>query len=122
MEQHTNLSSFNHFLQENSFAYNFSKPLNSVMVTTNCQGRNCNIFKEIWLRLSSVCLQLGDLGSIPRLGRSSGEGNGNPLQDSCLENPMEWWSLLSYSPWGHKESDTTKRLHFHFLFGKFLTI
>ena len=30
----------------------------------------------------------GDPGSIPGLGRSSGEGNGNPLQYSCLENPM----------------------------------
>ena len=32
---------------------------------------------------------VGDLGSIPGLGRSSGEGNGNPLQYSCLENPMD---------------------------------
>jgi len=32
---------------------------------------------------------VGDLGSIPGLGRSPGEGNGNPLQDYCLENPME---------------------------------
>ena len=31
----------------------------------------------------------GDLGSIPGLGRSPGEGNGNPLQYSCLENPMD---------------------------------
>ena len=31
----------------------------------------------------------GDMGSIPGLGRSSGEGNGNPLQYSCLENPMD---------------------------------
>ena len=31
----------------------------------------------------------GDLGSIPGSGRSSGEGNGNPLQYSCLENSME---------------------------------
>ena len=31
----------------------------------------------------------GDLGSIPELGRSLGEGNGNPLQYSCLENPMD---------------------------------
>ena len=31
----------------------------------------------------------GDLGSIPGWGRSPGEGNGNPLQYSCLENPME---------------------------------
>ena len=30
-----------------------------------------------------------DLGSIPGLGRSPGEGNGNPLQYSCLENPMD---------------------------------
>ena len=32
---------------------------------------------------------VGDLGSIPGLGRSPGEGNSNPLQYSCLENPME---------------------------------
>ena len=32
---------------------------------------------------------VGDLGSIPGLGRSLGEGNGNPLQYSCLENPMD---------------------------------
>ena len=31
---------------------------------------------------------VGDAGSIPGLGRSPGEGNGNPLQDCCLENPM----------------------------------
>ena len=31
----------------------------------------------------------GELGSIPGLGRSPGEGNGNPLQDYCLENPMD---------------------------------
>ena len=36
----------------------------------------------------------GDSGSIPRSGRSPGEGSGNPLQYSCLENPMDrgtWW-------------------------------
>ena len=36
----------------------------------------------------SVC-KAGDLGSIPGSGRSPGEGNGNPLQYSCLENPMD---------------------------------
>ena len=36
----------------------------------------------------SAC-NVGDLGSIPGLGRSPGEGNGNPLQYSCLENPMD---------------------------------
>ena len=38
----------------------------------------------------------GDLGSIPRLGRSPGEGNGYPLQYYCLENPMDrgvWWAI-----------------------------
>ena len=32
----------------------------------------------------------GDTGLIPGLGRSPGEGNGNPLQYSCLENPIDW--------------------------------
>ena len=39
----------------------------------------------------------GDLGSIPALGRSPGEGNGNLLQCSCLENPMDrgaWWAAV----------------------------
>ena len=40
------------------------------------------------------------------------KGNGNPLQYSCLENPMEGRAWLGYSPRGHKESDTTERLHF----------
>ena len=37
---------------------------------------------------ASAC-NAGDPGSIPGLGRSPGEGNGNPLQYSCLENPMD---------------------------------
>ena len=47
---------------------------------------------------------MGDLGLIPGLGRSPGEGKGYPLQYSGLENSMD------YSPWGHKELDTTVRL------------
>ena len=38
-----------------------------------------------------------DTGSIPGLGRSPGGGNGNPLQYSCLENPMDrggWWATF----------------------------
>ena len=41
---------------------------------------------------------------------SSGGGHGNPLQYSCLENPHGQRSLVGYSPWGRKESDTTKQL------------
>ena len=51
----------------------------------------------------------GDVGLIPGLGRSPAEGNGNPLQYSCLENPVER-SLAGYSPWGHKELDMTERV------------
>ena len=43
----------------------------------------------------STCNE-GDLGLIPGLGRSPGEGNGNPLQYSCLGNPMDrgaWWAV-----------------------------
>ena len=49
----------------------------------------------------------GDQSLIPGSGRSSGEGNGNPLQYSCLENPMDEGAWQTYHPWGRKESDTT---------------
>ena len=45
---------------------------------------------------TSACNE-GDLGSILGLGRSSGEGNGNPLQCSCLESPIDsraWWAAI----------------------------
>ena len=45
---------------------------------------------------ASAC-NVGDLGSIPGLGRPPGEGNDNPLQYSCLENPMDggaWWATV----------------------------
>ena len=48
-----------------------------------------------------------DAGSIPGSGRSLKEGNGNPLQYSCLENPMERaWKAIA-SPWGLKKTDMT---------------
>ena len=52
----------------------------------------------------------GDLGSILGLGRSPGEEHGNPLQYSFLENSHGQKSLVSYSPWGLKELDTTEWL------------
>ena len=66
----------------------------------------------------SAC-NTGDLSSIPGSGRSPGEGNGYPLQHSCLENPHGQRSLVGYSPWGRKELDTTERLtHFHLYYIK----
>ena len=53
----------------------------------------------------------GDLGSIPGSGRYPGEGNGKPLQYSCLENPMDggaWWATVH----GVAESDMTEWLHY----------
>ena len=43
-----------------------------------------------WVKESACCAgNIGDTGSIPGLGRSPGEGHGNSLQYSCLENPMD---------------------------------
>ena len=50
----------------------------------------------------------GDVGSIPGSGRALGGGHGNPLQYSCLENPMDrgaWWAIVHKVT---KESDTTE--------------
>ena len=60
----------------------------------------------------SAC-NAGDLGSIPELGRSPGGRHGNPLQYSCLENPMDrgdWWAIV----YRVKESDMTEWLTLHF--------
>ena len=62
----------------------------------------------------SAC-NAGDLGSIPRSGRSPGEGNDNPLQDSCLGNPMDrgaWWvTVHGVARVGHDLA--TKHTHTH---------
>ena len=50
---------------------------------------------------------VGDLGSIPRSGRSPGEGNGNPLQYSCLGNPMDRGAWQAIGHGVTKESDAT---------------
>ena len=56
-----------------------------------------------WLSGEESTYNAGDLGSTPGSGRSPGDGNGNPLQCSGLENSMD-------SPWGCKESDRTEHL------------
>ena len=50
----------------------------------------------------------GDSGSIPGLGRSLGERNGNPLQCSSLENAMDRGVWRANSPWGRQELDMTE--------------
>ena len=59
------------------------------------------------MRKESACNAggTGGIGSTSGLGRSPGEGNGNPLHYSCLENRM---IPVSYSPWGRKQSDMTE--------------
>ena len=79
--------------------------------------------EKIWKRID-VCLGFpggsdgkestfskGDLGLIPGRGRSPGEGNGYLFQYSFLENSMDR-GAWGYSPWGHKESDTTEQFSY----------
>ena len=57
--------------------------------------------------LKNLSANAGDMGSIPGLGRAPGEGNGNPLQYSFLENPTDrgaWWDTVHGIA---KESDMT---------------
>ena len=56
--------------------------------------------------LPATAEDAGDAALVPGLGQSPGGGHGNPLQYSCLENPMDraWWATVHR---GEKESDTT---------------
>ena len=74
-----------------------------------------------WLRCKEFACSAIDRGSITGLGTSPGEGNGNPLQYSHLENPMDGgaWQA-TYSPRGCEESDTAERPH-SLLFVKYQT-
>ena len=56
-------------------------------------------------------LNAGNAGLIPGLGRSPGEGNGNPLQYSCLENPMDGGAWRAIVHEVEKESDKTEQLN-----------
>ena len=78
---------------------------------------NTSIFRPEFLLASQVSVSgkdstskagnVRDSGLIPGLARSHGKGHGNPLQYSCLENPLDR-SLVGYSPWGLKELGMTK--------------
>ena len=95
--------------------------------------KNTNIYLNIWIKLyththththtsfpggsdgkESVC-NAGDLGSVPGLRRSPGEGNGYPLHYSGLENSMDRGAWQARDPWDLKESDMTEWLPEHSL-------
>ena len=64
------------------------------------------------LVIKNLPTNVGNAGSVPGLGRCPGEGNDNPLQYSCLGNPMDreaWWAIVHRVT---KELDATERLHF----------
>ena len=66
-----------------------------------------------WVKNLSKACKAGDTGgtgSIPGLGRTPEEGDGNPLQDFCLENPMDsgaWWATVQISAQKYKTSNKT---------------
>ena len=65
--------------------------------------------QTIWITFSGKMDFIVDF-----MSKGKGEGNGNSLQYSCLENPMDGGSLEGCSPWGCWGSDMTEQLHFHF--------
>ena len=83
----------------------FSPSLSAIRVVSSAYLRLLMFFPAILIPCN-----VGDLDSIPGLGRSLGGEHGNPLHYSCLENAHGQRSLVGYSPWGRKESDTTERL------------
>ena len=66
-----------------------------------------------WLSSKESICQERDSGSIPGLGKYPGEGNGNPLQSSCLKNPMDRGDLQATVHVVARESDRTERLSTH---------
>ena len=70
-----------------------------------------------WLSGKEFTCNAGDVGSIPGSRKALGEGNGNPLQFSCLGNPMDrgaWWATVHGVK---RESDTTEQLNDVFVMG-----
>ena len=81
------------------------------------------MFSDVWTSQVALVVKnlpanvgdTGDVGSIPGSRRSPEEGNGNPLQDSCPENPMSR-SLEIYSPESHKRVKYDLMTKYHFIF------
>ena len=84
--------------------------LNQHCCSLSCSGTDTSGAFQEALVVKNPPANTGDTGSIPVPGRSPGEGNGNPLRYTCLENPMErgaWWA----SAHGVTETDTMEPTH-----------
>ena len=90
---------------------NFGDSCDYCLCKNDCYHLGLGVSHPLWCFTGSsdgkefVC-SAGDSDSILGLGRSPGEGNGNPFQYSCLENSMN----RGYRKWGCKESDMTEQL------------
>ena len=73
-----------------------------------------SIWLSWWLRLESVCLQWGRPGFNPWVGKIPWRRKWVPTPVLLPGKSHGWRSMVGHSPWGHKESDTTEQLHFHF--------
>ena len=75
------------------------------------EGYNDSQASQVVLMVKNPPANAGDVreaGLIPGWGRSPGEGHGNPLQYSCLQNPHGQRNLVDCDPWNLKESDMTE--------------
>ena len=86
-----------HFLHCKCILYPLNH-LRSPRLRISKHKRNClDLASPRWYKVKASACNVGDLGSIPGSGRSPGEGNGNPLQFSHLENPLDggaWWATV----------------------------
>ena len=80
-------------------------------VENHCRG---NLIKAVNVLPRKMYYLFNFKYNIRQCMETLGEGNGTPLQYSCLENPMDGGAWVGCSPWGRYKSDTTERLHFHF--------
>ena len=74
------------------FQVYFYPPSKNNIIVLPCLGAS-----QVAQMVKNLPASAGDTGSIPRLGRSPGEGNGDPLQYSCLGNTMDreaWWAKV----------------------------
>ena len=97
--------------QKKEFLFFFIKKLKSLL--TNKIVRYLK-YTTWWASLVAQMIKnlpaIQEAGFDPWVRKIPGEGNGYPLQYSCLENYMEQGSLMGYRPWGCKESDMTEWL------------